>query len=117
MRLLLCFSAVCISCAHANVTLYGPKNPQAIFRGSAPAAQTASAPSATFTGVAAYNPTVLTPPSIPSPPPPTAFNINLATGAVNGLSMPQSGAFIGFSIEMSIVNQVCECVISPLNLR
>jgi hypothetical protein len=25
-----------------------------------------------------------------------------------GLSIPQSGAFVGFSIEMSVANQICE---------
>jgi hypothetical protein len=45
------------------------------------------------------------------PPPPIAFNtqfdIQLQSNTP-GLSIPQSGAFVGFSIEMSVANQICE---------
>ncbi|EPQ55987.1 glycoside hydrolase family 79 protein [Gloeophyllum trabeum ATCC 11539] len=68
---------------------------------------TAAAAAANYTGAAAYDPTVLQAPAVPSDVP-TNFQIQLQTNAanVNGLSIPQSGAFWGFSIEMSVVTQV-----------
>ncbi|KAI0073210.1 hypothetical protein K474DRAFT_1666888 [Panus rudis PR-1116 ss-1] len=68
---------------------------------------TSAGPSA-YTGYAAFNPTVLAVPAVPQPPPPTQFGIQLLNSAQNvqGLSIKQSGAFLGFSIEMSVVNQV-----------
>ncbi|KAG9217951.1 glycoside hydrolase family 79 protein [Pleurotus ostreatus PC15] len=55
----------------------------------------------------AYDKTVLIPPGPPQPPT-TAFGLELQPQAasVPGLSITQSGAFLGFSIEMSVVNQV-----------
>lgn len=53
-------------------------------------------------GAAAH--TVLNP-----PPPPVAFNTQFdiqLQSDTPGLSVPQSGAFVGFSIEMSVVNQI-----------
>jgi hypothetical protein len=45
------------------------------------------------------------------PPPPvslnTQFDIQLQHDTP-GLSIPQSGAFVGFSIEMSVANQICK---------
>ncbi|KAG6815750.1 hypothetical protein H0H87_011662 [Tephrocybe sp. NHM501043] len=66
---------------------------------------TAAAAAADYTGAAAYNPTVLNPPAVPSGLP-TQFVIQLQNGGTNNLSLPQNGSFIGFSIEMSVVNQV-----------
>ncbi|OBZ69575.1 Beta-glucuronidase [Grifola frondosa] len=67
---------------------------------------TASIPWAT--AFSAYNDVVLSPPPLPVPLPPTQFSISLANQAVDvsGLSIPQSGSFYGFSIEMSVANQV-----------
>lgn len=69
--------------------------------------QTTTAAAANYTGAAAYNPTVLN-----APPPPTDLNKNfpvqLFPGGVAGASIPQHGNFFGFSIEMSVVNQVRE---------
>lgn len=59
----------------------------------------------------AFNTVVLQAPPVPQPPPPTAFSLSLqaSTGAgVQGLSIPQSGSFLGFSVEFSVVNQVGE---------
>lgn len=69
---------------------------------------TTSAPGSTYTGAAAYDPTVLSAPPIPNPPPPTQFGIQLYSNAssVPRLSIPLNGAFLGFSIEMSVVDQV-----------
>ncbi|PCH43216.1 glycoside hydrolase family 79 protein [Wolfiporia cocos MD-104 SS10] len=69
---------------------------------------TSSALGSTYTGLAAYDPTVLNPPPIPSPLPPNQFGIQLSNNAsdVQGLSIPLSGAFLGFSVEMSVADQV-----------
>lgn len=71
---------------------------------------TTSASGSTYTGAAAYDPTVLNAPALPNPLPPTQFGIQLSTSAsdVPALSIQLSGAFLGFSIEMSVVDQVCE---------
>lgn len=62
--------------------------------------------------LAAYDETILNPPELPNPRPAVAYTLELQrdAGAVNGLSIPlKSGhAFFGFSIEMSVINQVCE---------
>ena len=71
---------------------------------------TATAAAANYTGAAQYDPKVLTPPPIPNPAPSTQFTLQLQSSsqAVQGLSIMQSGTFLGFSIEMSVVNQVRE---------
>ncbi|KAG6872145.1 hypothetical protein C0995_012556 [Termitomyces sp. Mi166 len=66
---------------------------------------TVAAAAANYTGAAAYNPTVLTPPPVPSGLN-TQFVIQLQSSGTANLSQPQNGSFIGFSIEMSVVNQV-----------
>ena len=62
------------------------------------------------TGVPAHDPTILQAPPIPNPPPATQFTLLLQqqAQAVQGLSIQQSGSFMGFSIETSVVNQVRE---------
>ncbi|KAF8952441.1 hypothetical protein BDZ97DRAFT_1640845, partial [Flammula alnicola] len=68
---------------------------------------TGTAASANYTGSAAYNPTVLNPPAPPGPAAlPTQFAIQLSGVAPPGASITQTGSFFGFSIEMSVVNQV-----------
>ncbi|KZT66775.1 glycoside hydrolase family 79 protein [Daedalea quercina L-15889] len=69
---------------------------------------TSSAPNAAYTGVAAYDTTILTPPPIPSPAPPLQFNVQVSNNAgnVSALSISPGGAFLGFSIEMSVADQV-----------
>ncbi|CAE6468101.1 unnamed protein product [Rhizoctonia solani] len=66
---------------------------------------TSTAGAATYTGSAAYDPTVLNPPA-----PPEQFNreyaINLSPTEPQGLSIPQSGSYFGFSIELSVANRV-----------
>ncbi|KAK0200670.1 hypothetical protein DFS33DRAFT_1266366 [Desarmillaria ectypa] len=66
----------------------------------------ASADSASYTGAAAYDPTILEAPPIPDPLPPMQFDIELQSGNTSGISIPQTGAFVGFSIEMSVTNQL-----------
>jgi len=72
---------------------------------------TTSAAAANYTGAAAYDPTVLTAPAIPNPAPPNTFFLQLFSSNTSqgGLSIVQKGTFFGFSIEMSVVNQVSKC--------
>ncbi|KIJ18005.1 glycoside hydrolase family 79 protein [Paxillus involutus ATCC 200175] len=99
MRLLLVHSfLLAIGIVQAAVTVYGPHVQQPF--------GTVTAASASYTGAASYNDVVLTPPPVPSPAPPTSFNVELQTGGVQGLSIPQQGSFFGFSIEFSVVTQV-----------
>ncbi|KAL0954363.1 hypothetical protein HGRIS_003354 [Hohenbuehelia grisea] len=81
----------------AAVTVYGQQ----------PLGMTLTSDSGPMPTKAAYNRTVLIPPPPPQPPS-TAFGISLQPTAdrVTGLSVRQSGTFYGFSIEMSVVNQV-----------
>ncbi|EIN05065.1 hypothetical protein PUNSTDRAFT_107355 [Punctularia strigosozonata HHB-11173 SS5] len=46
----------------------------------------------------------LVPPPLPDPPLSNAFTVALSNSP-NGLSIPQSGSFFGFSIELSVINQ------------
>lgn len=92
------------------VTVYDPNGVvQQSTSGTPSGTASASATSAAYTP-AAFNNIVLTAPAVPSPAPPTQFTVQLDNSASNvpGLSIAQSGAFFGFSIEMSIVTQVSE---------
>jgi hypothetical protein len=94
LSFLLTFNLVC-----ASVTVY-------YVTGQAPIATgTSTSAGANYTAAAAYDPTVLTPPPIPSPFT-TQFTIQLQNGGTSNLSIQQSGSFMGFSIEMSVVNQI-----------
>lgn len=92
------------------ITVYGQNG---VVTASGPPSGTASvstsATSAAFTP-AAFNTIVLQPPAIPTGVP-MQFQVPLENTAsdVNGLSIAQSGAFFGFSIEMSVINQVSKC--------
>lgn len=94
------------SLALAQVTVYG----------QIPLGQTVSSAAFQTTTIrAAYNTSLL---SVPAPPEvvegiSNEFVVQLAreANAVPGISIPHEGAsFYGFSIEMSVINQVCECV-------
>ncbi|KAJ7457804.1 glycoside hydrolase family 79 protein [Mycena latifolia] len=63
-------------------------------------------PGATYSGVAAYNPSTLSPPPVPSPTILTTIPVQLQNSGTPNLSIKQKGSFIGFSIEMSVTNQV-----------
>jgi len=71
---------------------------------------TVTAAAANYTGAAAYDPTVLNPPAIPNSAPGTQPFIQLLSSnkSQSRLSVPISGSFYGFSIEMSVANQVRE---------
>jgi len=92
-----------ILAARASVTVYSQ---QPLGAG------TSTAAAANSTAAAYYDTTVLTAPPVPSPAPPTKFSIQLnnAPNAVQNLSMPLSGDFLGFSIEFSVINQVSTCL-------
>ncbi|KAK0454068.1 glycoside hydrolase family 79 protein [Desarmillaria tabescens] len=80
---------------------------------------TSSAAAATST-LAAYDDTVLDPPSVPNPAPSTAFTLTIpaVNTSVTGLSIAQStNSFYGFSIEMSVLTQVCNTHLQPIFLN
>ena len=89
------------------VTVYGPQGVIA-FTASTTTTSTAPGTASTGSGAAAFNQVVLQPPPVPQPPPPTQFNVQLPdnTQGVQGLSIPHGGDFLGFSIEMSVVERV-----------
>jgi len=90
-----------LGAVNAGITVYYPP-------GQSPlgVSGTASAGAAAYTGAAAYNPTVLIAPPVPNPPAPSQFTIQLQNGGTPGVSIPQAGDFMGFSIEFSVINQV-----------
>ncbi|RDB17642.1 Beta-glucuronidase [Hypsizygus marmoreus] len=102
LSLVLCSLCSLMVKVDAGVTVYG-QIPLAL-------QTTASAADAAATGkvLPAYDQTLLSPPALPDPRPPTAFTLTLPAqnGSVIGLSIPQHGSFFGFSIEMSVINQI-----------
>ncbi|KAJ7923602.1 glycoside hydrolase family 79 protein [Mycena leptocephala] len=93
----LCLFPLLFIAAHAEITIYHANN-QAAF--------STAAPGAIYTGPAAYNPTTLSPPPVPSPTILTTIPVNLLNSGTPNLGVKQKGSFIGFSIEMSVTNQV-----------
>lgn len=94
---------------HAAVTVYNPTGQGPMNGGTETASSgtaTATAAAANYTGSAAYDPTVLKPPPFPDPLPNMTFPIQLYSSGMQGLSIPIPGSFYGFSIEMSVTNQV-----------
>ena len=89
----------------ASVTVYNTN----------PYSMTSTASAANYTAPAYSDSTNLTAPTLPNPLP--ATNFALQVGASNtsqgGLSIPIPGTFYGFSVEMSVADQVCE-FISPI---
>ncbi|KAJ7114786.1 hypothetical protein C8R44DRAFT_740153 [Mycena epipterygia] len=65
-----------------------------------------SAPGASYTGVAAYNPSALVPPPVPTPAILTTIPVQLQNSGTPNLGIKQKGSFLGFSIEMSVTNQL-----------
>jgi hypothetical protein len=66
--------------------------------------------SASYTGSAAYDPRTLIPPVPPTDlPVNTRFAIQLVSGDIPDLSIRHHGAFLGFSIELSVSNHIREC--------
>jgi hypothetical protein len=102
MLLFALWSLGMLGAARASVTVYG-QVPIGISSALAP----------TGTVAAAYNDTTLQPPAVPSPAPPTAFTLSLqaANKTVSGLSIPIHGTFFGFSVEMSVITQLCSSLL------
>ncbi len=108
------------------VTIYGPAG---ALKPSGTASSSGGGPISTGTlvntqwiaALNAYNDVKLQAPALPNPMPSTSFAIGVANNApgMGGLSIPQKGNFFGFSIEMSVVEQVREwsevsCVVTSL---
>jgi hypothetical protein len=89
-----------VGLSSAQYTVYQPHQ-QVIFGGNSN-----SSIQGLTTASVAYDPTVLHAPAPPNPPIPTNQFIQLYSGGMNDMSMPLSGAFFGFSIEMSIATRV-----------
>ncbi|KAG8695559.1 hypothetical protein FRC09_009081, partial [Ceratobasidium sp. 395] len=94
------YALATLSSAYGAVTVYrvsdDPNQQQAT--------ATASSPASEYTGSAAYDPTVLNPPAPPGDLN-RDFAINLPQGGLPNLSIKQSGAYLGFSIELSVANR------------
>ena len=89
------------------ITRYVPEGQETLF-GIQPASTDTSL-AASYTGSAAYDPRTLTPPVPPiDPPVNTQFTIQLMSGDIPDLSIRHHGAFLGFSIELSVSNHVRE---------
>ncbi|KAH9929433.1 glycoside hydrolase family 79 protein [Fomitopsis serialis] len=100
-----------LACCSA-ITAYNVQGPLTI--GSATSTSDTAAgtavydpPYGSYSGYAAYNPIVLAPPAVPSNLS-TQYDLVLPGSAsgVQGLSIPQSGSFLGFSVEMSVATEV-----------
>lgn len=95
------------SSTQAAVTVYYQAGAQAAL-----ASGIGTGAAANYTGAAAYNPTTLSPPSPPGPTAmPTNFAIQPVIAVPPGASIMQKGSFVGFSVEMSVVNQVGKFVV------
>lgn len=99
----------------ASLTIYGPAGAErpsgtASSSGSGPVSTGTLANTQWITALNAYNDVNLQAPALPNPMPSTSFAIGVANNAagMSGLSIPQKGNFYGFSIEMSVVEQVRE---------
>lgn len=103
--LLFSLGAILFSSSQAQVTVY--YEPQAGGAQATLGTGTGTGAAANYTGAAAYNPTTLTPPSPPGAQAlPTQFSIQIPNAVPPGASILQNGSFFGFSVEMSVVNQV-----------
>ncbi|KAJ7757812.1 glycoside hydrolase family 79 protein [Mycena maculata] len=99
LRLQVVGSLCCLALVQGSITVYSQ---EPFVEGTA----TGTANVVSYTGAAAYDPTVLIPPAIPDPPPAMEFSQQLRGAPIPGLSVPQSGYFFGFSIEFSVINQI-----------
>ncbi len=69
---------------------------------------------ATRTGLFTYNSVVIAPPAIPTGFK-TQLNVQLSSTTPPGVSISHLSSFFGFSIEMSVAGQVCECLIPSMS--
>jgi hypothetical protein len=108
MRVFLAASAAFAAAAPAlAITAHMPldKRGVTVYNPSATTTPTTNTAAAQYTGAAAYDTTVLTPPA-----PPTDlskdFPVVLYTGGMTNLSIKQKGSFFGFSVELSVADQI-----------
>ncbi|KAF7325829.1 Glyco-hydro-79C domain-containing protein [Mycena kentingensis (nom. inval.)] len=98
-RSLSLFALLLAPCTTAEITVY--HDHQASFQTTS---VSGAAPSE-YTGLAAYSPTLLNRPELPNPGIQTTLQVALQNSPL-GLSVKQEGSFVGFSVEMSVSNQV-----------
>ncbi|KAK0203833.1 glycoside hydrolase family 79 protein [Desarmillaria ectypa] len=107
--LVLCYCAILgLQGVEAQVTVHGQIPLGKTISQDSSGTSTSSVAAATST-FAAYDDTILDPPSVPDPAPSTAFTLTIPTvnTSVTGLSIAQStDSFYGFSIEMSVLTQI-----------
>lgn len=111
---LVLLSLAAVGCHHVSakgVTVYGQEGmtiPSAIAATETSTA-TANPDLDWISNYDAYNTVTLTAPTLPTPVP-SAFAVTVQNSASNvqGLGIQQRGDFMGFSIEMSVVQQVSE---------
>lgn len=100
--LLLCAPVVAAVTIYTQLPMFGPS------------AATSTAPQAMVTYAAHFDPLELTAPPAPTqaqaPSTPSIVPVRLAAGGMPGLSMPASGNFMGFSIELSVADQISACL-------
>jgi len=90
------------------ITRYIPEGQETLF-GIQPSSTDTSL-AASYTGTAAYDPRTLIPPTPPTDPPVnTQFAVQLVSGNIPDLSIRHHGAFLGFSVELSVSNHVRKC--------
>ncbi|KAJ7572751.1 glycoside hydrolase family 79 protein, partial [Mycena floridula] len=88
----------------ADVTIYYAPGQKPFGTGTAAAAaQTSLIPGKSY---AVLNTTELPPPAPPNPLPSMQFDITLQSSGTPGLSINQQAGFLGFSVEMSVANQI-----------
>lgn len=74
-------------------------------------ATTASAAIPYTTGNSAYSQLVLTPPAPPQGLEPNWPVTVQPANTIMNMSIPQKGSFLGFSVELSVVGQVCKSLL------
>ncbi|KAG9125174.1 hypothetical protein FRC07_008677 [Ceratobasidium sp. 392] len=108
MRVFLAASAAFAAVGPAlAVTAHQPIDKRAVtvYNPTATPTQSINTAAAQYTGAAAYDTTVLNP---PAPPGDLNKNVNvqLYSGGMDNLSIKQKGSFLGYSIELSVADQI-----------
>ena len=96
----------------ASVTAYGVEGPLQV-AAAVPtdgSTTTSAATNAWYTALPVYNDVILQAPALPSPAPAMQFGADVQSSAQNvvGISIQHQPGFYGFSIEMSVIDQVGE---------
>ncbi|KAG8688124.1 hypothetical protein FRC08_011609 [Ceratobasidium sp. 394] len=105
MRLFLAASAALAAAPALAVTAHQPLDKRTVTVYNPTASPTINTAAAQYTGAAAYDTTVLNPPAPPDQQN-KDFAVQLAQGGMNGLSIKQKGSFLGYSIELSVADQI-----------